>query len=194
MLDLTHVAGCGTLLGPPASQCRGQGPDLFWGLFWAQDLAFCTLPLFEQRLENCDRFVPAFVGHCFPLIMAENGSQTHNPSRGFFTWHEDMRRLDGRVGTLTDRVSVLEGDVLKSGDMRTLRHMIQMIEVRVQGMAEIMDSHSAHVAKRESLSVPEVLASAAVNAMLLSTSRSPRFAPPLSRPIPFLIAPCQRFW
>ena len=98
--------------------------------------------------------------------MAENSSQTSlSPSRGFFTWHEDMRRLDGRVGTIDDRVAVLEGDVLKSGDLRVINHKICLIETRLQGLAEIMDQHSTFIAQQESMTVPTALANAAVSGL-----------------------------
>ena len=88
---------------------------------------------------------------CSISIMDTPVAQPSSPPRGFFTWHADMTRLDSRVTSLNDRLSSLEGTCLKDGDMRTLNTKQSLLETRMQHLAEILDEHSALLAKHASL-------------------------------------------
>ena len=73
---------------------------------------------------------------------ASNIPTRDSPSRGFFTWREDISRINSALSTQSDRISNLEGTTLKTGHFDNLARKIHLLELRVQSMAEIMDRQS----------------------------------------------------
>ena len=75
--------------------------------------------------------------------MAEsNIPHRDSPSRGFFSWRDDVGRLNATQTNHAERISNIEGTMMRTGDFANLKRMIRLIEVRVEGMVEVMDSHS----------------------------------------------------
>lgn len=80
--------------------------------------------------------------------MAES---TLSPSRGMFSWRDDLSTLDMRMRAYEDRIKTIEGEYLKVGDFRTLEKAVETLAARIDSVADNADGHSTRLGEMASL-------------------------------------------
>ena len=80
--------------------------------------------------------------------MAES---TLSPSRGMFSWRDDLSKLDRRMRAHEDRLSIIEGEYLKVGDFRTLKNAVQILSAQIDAVTNNVDINSARLGKLASM-------------------------------------------